>query len=217
MRKNQRTKLVIQPNFTESGHHCALLIAHVSCPPAARIRLSPHRLCSPHSRARLARHTRAPASARACLPQPAPAFLAPRARPPHSAAASPRARARPPTSPHAGLARPTRAPASPYGRLALRTHAARLSPRPPRPAHTCPPPLVASSLHARAPLPASHVPCSPPHEHTCGLGLGLENSFSSIAMSGWGTGVREWVCLEMSGWGYYKGEQCHFFLLLSIF
>jgi hypothetical protein len=132
-KKNQKTKLVIQLNFTKSAHHCSLLIAH--------------------------------ASATAC----------------------------------AGLARPTRAPASP------------------RPAHACPPQPSAASPRAHAPVPASHAPYSPPRECTCGLGLGFENFFSSIAVSGWGTGVRQSVCLGMSGWGYYRGNVIFFFYFLFFY
>jgi hypothetical protein len=136
MRKNQRTKLVIQPNFTESGHHCALLITHVSCPPAARIRLSPRRLClphlpaspgvrlpppqpvrvclslrrpfSPHVHARLTVQPPRPALARVRPPQPTSALLAPCVRLPHPTVASPCART-PPASARARLARRTRA------------------------------------------------------------------------------------------------------------
>jgi hypothetical protein len=151
-------------------------------------------------------------------PQPAPALLARRARLPHPAVASPHARARPPALALAGFARPTCAPASPRGCFAPRTCAfARLSLRLPHLAHVCPPQPAAASPHACTPVPASHAPCSPPREHIRGLGLGLENFFSSIAVSGWGTRVSQSVCLGMLGWGYYKRGQCCLFLLLSIF
>jgi hypothetical protein len=157
IKKNQRKKLIPRPAHPElttapcssrmrparpprahPAHHRALLVAHMSCPAAARVRLSP--------RSRTTRPAHARQSPRTTRPTRVPASAC------GSLTPCPRARLsrRPPRS--------TRVPASACGRLAPRPRAS-LSRRPPLPrAHVRPP----------QPTAVSHVPCSPPHERTRG-------------------------------------------------
>jgi hypothetical protein len=165
-KKNQRTKLIIQPNFTEFAHHHALLIAHASFPPATRssslLTTAP---CS--SRTRPAHPPRASASARA--------RLTPRVRLCQPAATSPRARL--------SLQPPHSAPVSTRGRLAPRLHA-RLSPRTPhtRPTHhRVSSPTAASSR--------ASVPYSPPRE-LAAASVRVGEFLLGITVLGWGTGEK---------------------------
>jgi hypothetical protein len=162
-KKNQRTKLIIQPNFTKFAHHHALLIAHASFPPATRssslLTTAP---CS--SRKRPAHPPRASAS-------PAPAS-------PHVCAC-------------VSLRPPRPAPASACSRLTPRlcqpaaaSPHARLSPRTPhtRPAHhRVSAPTAASSR--------ASVPYSPPRE-LAAASVRVGEFLLGITVSGWGTGEK---------------------------